>query len=68
MNCGSKYSYYDYEEAYYHMHYAKCKEIGIDLLTRLTDNKSKLLLKKLKSYEYRYNEPDKSTILEDVKI
>ncbi len=50
VNSWSLYSYYDYEEAYFHMRYYKCVEIGLYLLSRLTDKQSKKLLKRLKKY------------------
>jgi len=49
---GLLYSYHDYEEAYYHMQYYKCKEIGLYLLAKLKDKRSKQLLKKLQKFEY----------------
>ena len=51
MNCISKYSYEDYEEAYCHLQYHKCKEIGIYILSKQKDKYSKKLLKKLKKFE-----------------
>ena len=51
MNYISKYSYEDYEEAYCHLQYHKCKEIGVYILSKQKDKYSKKLLKKLKKFE-----------------
>ena len=58
MNCWSKYSYYDYEEAYFKMQYYKCKEIGI------------YLLEKLKKFEYDWLHQDTkdAQLLWDIKV
>ena len=49
------YSYYDYEEAFYHMRYYDCIDIGKYLLKKLKDKTSKQLLKRLNKLEYRWN-------------
>ena len=41
------YSKKDYEEAYYSCNVLLCKEIGMFLLSKLKDNKSKELIKEL---------------------
>lgn len=48
MNCWSIFTYYDYEEAYYHLQYYKCKEIGIYILSKQSDRYSRELLEGLK--------------------
>ena len=46
------FSYEDYEEAYCHLQYHKCKEIGVYILSKQKDKYSKKLLKKLKKFDY----------------
>ncbi len=46
------YSYYDYEEAYFHGRAYDCKKIGLYLLGKLKDDRSKKLYKQLESIEY----------------
>ena len=59
-------TYYDYEEALYHMRYNECISIAKQLLPKLKDKKSKQLLKKLNKLEYRWNLPkDKMSLLLD---
>ena len=48
------YNYHDYEEAYFHMQYYKCKEIGLYLLLKLNDSRAKELYKKLEKFEYNW--------------
>jgi len=64
MSCWSKYSYYDYEEAYFHMQYYKCKEIGMYLLANLEDKHSKKLLKQLKAFDHEWE----AVSAEDIKL
>jgi len=68
MSLQRTYTYYDYEMAYFHMQYNKCKDIGLYLLSRLKDKKSKELLEKLKKYKYQWDKPQEATLLEEVKI
>ena len=70
MNCWSKYSYYDYEEAYFKLQYYKCKEIGIYILSKQKDEYSKKLLKKLEKFEYDWLHPDTkdAKLLWDIKV
>ena len=68
MNSWWIYTYHDYEEAYYHMQYYKCKEIGLYLLPRIPGKRSEELLKRLKVYNYQWDKPDTSRLLEEVKI
>ena len=46
------YTYNDYEEAYYGSRFNECKQIGIFLLSKLNDNRSKELLKELEKFEW----------------
>lgn len=64
------YNYYDYEEAYFHMQYYKCKEIGLYLLAKLKDDRAKELYKKLKQFEYDWMTFDKedADLLWDIKV
>lgn len=70
MNAWWIYSYHDYEEAYYHMQYYKCKEIGIYLLNRIPGKRSKELLSKLEKFEYDWLHPDTkdAQLLWDIKV
>lgn len=58
MNYWNKYSYYDYEEAYCHSQYYKCKEIGIYILSKQKDKYSRSLLERLEKFEYDWLHPD----------
>ena len=51
------YTYYDYEEAFYHMRYYDCISIAKQLLPKLKDKKSKQLLKRINKLEYRWDLP-----------
>lgn len=67
------YSYYDYEEALYHMQYYKCIEIGKKLLPTLKDKTSKRLYKKLLKVTYRWDLPKEEMnnlmkLLWDIKV
>ena len=69
----TKYTYNDYEEAYYKQQWYKCKEIGIELLSKLEDDNAKVLLKKLKKMEYSWDLSQEEKIkidkiLFDVKV
>ena len=62
----------DYEEVYYKNQIVSCIEIGSWLLSRLDDEKSKSLLKKLQSINYSWDLPknklqDIYNIVSDVK-
>ena len=67
-----KYTYKDYEEAYYKNQVVKCQEIGSILLQRLNDKEAKKLLKKLNSIDFiKDTEEDRkkqAKILLDVKL
>lgn len=67
------YSYYDYENCYYHMQYSKCIEIGKVLLSHIKDDKAKELVKELNKLNYFWDLPKEkldniTKILEDTHI
>lgn len=67
------YSFYDYEEAYYHMRYYDCKKIGLYLLSFIKNEKSKKLYNQLKQMEYSWDMPEREAkklaqLLFDVKV
>ncbi len=67
------YSYYDYEEAYYHLQWYKCKEVGCYLLLLLKDKYAKKLYKQLVKLNWAWDLPQKeqeriAKLLLDVKI
>jgi hypothetical protein len=67
------YSYHDYEEAYFHGRAYDCKKIGLYLLGKLKDDRSKKLYKQLESVEYAWDLPRKkldklAEVLLNVKI
>ena len=68
MDFWQKYSYHDYEEAYYRRDYAACKEIGLSMLSNLRDDRSKMLLEAFRDYEYDPGDPVGAKILDDVKV
>lgn len=68
-----KYSFADYEYAYYHLQWYRCKEIGLYLLSILKDKRAKKLKKQLSRIEYQWDLPQKklehiAKVLLDVKI
>ena len=51
----NKFTYYDYEDAYYLDDISRCIVIGIYLLEKLKDKHSKELIKSLKNLEYSWD-------------
>ena len=60
------YSYYDYEEAYYHMQWNLCITIGTYLLPYINNNRAKQLLKQLS--KAKIDSKILTKLLLDVKI
>lgn len=68
-----KYNYYDYEEAYYHMQWYKCKEIGLYLLPFINNDRARELEKELKEINYSWDLPQEELnhiqkVLFEVKV
>lgn len=69
----TRYSFTDYETAYYKCNINKCIEIGREILSHFSDKRSKELIKKLNKIKYQYDLPikklkDISNTLLEVKI
>ena len=64
------FTYHDYEEAYYSVRYHDCKIIGLQLLSKLTDKRSKELYKKLEKFEFDWLNPDykNSKLLLEIRV
>ena len=52
-----KYSFYDYENAWYNCQVNDCREIGIFLLSKINSKEAKRLKKKLIKVNYQYDLP-----------
>ena len=48
----SAYTYFDYEQAYFHGQYYKCKTIGLYLLPKIKNKRAEELYKRLLNFEY----------------
>ena len=70
MNFFNLYSYHDYEEAYYKGQFVNCKKIGLYLLSKLSDKRSKQLYRQLENFEYKWETFGKAEqdLLSQVKI
>jgi len=68
-----RFSYADFEEAYYHCHWRLCQEIGSYLLGFLKDKRAKKLRKSLIKEPWAWDWPQKkqdwfTKVLDDTKI
>ena len=66
----SVYTYFDYEQAYFHGQYYKCKTIGLYLLSKIKNKKAEELYKRLLNFEYDWLHPthEDDTLLNEIKI
>ena len=68
-----RYSYHEYEEAYYQQRYFQCRDIGLHLLPKIKNEKAKDLYEKLCQLGYEWDMPAEDfkklkALLWDIKV